>query len=267
VLLKVNHAMSTKSSDVEVGGGVAKDPYHEGGVVWDFGRENGSSRSVRPTDKSGRYGENKSGSNHDLVGKERGSGPASSQERFRYHKDYAERDLDYRRSSGGINCGPERCYAAPDTTRADLDKHFRDGGGQTVQFLGTDINLDYLPANQFDQTPGSHGLQANWATAFFSVNPHARMFGSFSANFISHEYVQLFDRYDFDPKPYGLLNNPLREIFTAAGRWRATEGGKSKGVGFNIEFLGLTKTPYLQEDTKTFGNSTGEENRPESQLP
>ncbi len=144
-----------------------------------------------------------------------------------------------------LQCDRVRCNAGKDTTRTDLDKHFRSKTGLPVIFDGGSVNLDFIPSEQFEQLPGTKtGLTVDWSTAIFSSNPQAQMFGSVSAVFISRDSVQISDRYEFEPHGLGgLLANPLREVFTAAGRMRATRFGLQPGTPFDIIFNGRTPIP------------------------
>jgi len=139
-----------------------------------------------------------------------------------------------------LSCRTDKCVAGPNTTRKDLDDHYRGGTGLPVEFDGSKINLDYIRPEDLNQLPGTRaGLTVNWATAIFSSNPQAQMFGSMTGVFESREAVRLYDRYEFESHGLkGWLSDPLREVFTSAGSMRA-----GSGVPFDIHFMGATPIP------------------------
>jgi hypothetical protein len=215
------------------------EPYREvgeGREILDFSREDNiadSNSSERDASSMGGDADSPSGTTKE-----------SSRENFRVPRDYIERPSEYR-SPSGISCGPSRCYAGSDTTRADLDAHYRSGSGKSVEFQGSEINLDYIPREQFNSTRGEHGLLPDWSKAFFSSNQHAVMFGTVTPKFFGNGWVQLKnDTYNFNTSFEGFRNRPLREVLTFVGAIRATNFGTSSGKSFEIIFEGATKIPF-----------------------
>lgn len=138
-----------------------------------------------------------------------------------------------------LKCDADKCYGDK-PTKSEIDEHWRNGGGKPVDVNGKNVDLSYIPTENFPEV-GQKGAIGSKLGVALGIGD-GRIYGSLTATRISALQVTLSpDSYDF--QPHAGPGTTVRNIETYAGFYSASRGGTQVGTDFKINFVGPTPVP------------------------